>query len=103
MIRRFLRWVPALRTLNPLISKNGWKRVHRGNFQLINIYEHEATNKIGGFRGMRDENGDYKLHCVVLQNTPENKKAILGGLASAARVDKIASAEIDGAARGLLL
>ena len=49
MIRRFLRWVPALRTLNPLISKNGWKRVHRGNFQLINIYEHEATNKIGGF------------------------------------------------------
>ena len=96
MIRRVLRWVPALRTLNPLNPKNGWARVRRGNFQLINIYKHEATNRIGGFRGMRDEDGHYKLHCVVLQNTPENKKAILGGLASAARVD-------NGAARGLLL
>ena len=95
MIRRVLRWVPALRALNPLNPKNGWARVRRRNFQLINIYEHEATNKIGGFRGMRDENGDYKLHCVVLKNTPENKKAILGGLASAARVDKIASTEIE--------
>ena len=95
MIRRVLRWVPALRALNPLNPKNGWARVRRRNFQLINIYEHEATNRIGGFRGMRDEDGHYKLHCVVLQNTPENKKAILGGLASAARVDKIASAEIE--------
>ena len=103
MIRRVLRWVPALRALNPLNPKNGWARVRRRNFQLINIYEHEATNKIGGFRGMRDERGVYRLHCVVLKNTPENAKAILGGLASAARVDKIASAEIDGAARGLLL
>ena len=90
MIRRVLRWVPALRALNPLNPKNGWARVRRGGFQLMNIYENTATNKIGGFRGMRDENGDYRLHCVVLKNTPENKKAILGGLASAARVDKIA-------------
>jgi len=74
MIRRFLRWVPALRTLNPLISKNGWKRVHRGNFQLINIYEHEATNKIGGFRGMRDERGVYRLHCVVLKTRQKTRK-----------------------------
>ncbi len=46
MIRRVLRWVPALRALNPLNPKNGWTRVRRRNFQLINIYEHEATNKM---------------------------------------------------------
>ena len=74
MIRRVLRWVPALRALNPLNPKNGWTRVRRRNFQLINIYEHEATNKIGGFRGMRDETGSYKLHCVVLQTRQKTRK-----------------------------
>ena len=38
MIRRVLRWVPALRALNPLNPKNGWARVRRRNFQLINNF-----------------------------------------------------------------
>ena len=92
MIQRVLGWVAALGALNPKhadFQKNGWNPVYRAGHALLGFFENSRTDQVAGFKTIRDKNGAPRLYRVVREDTEENRVAIVEGLSSAARVEKL--------------